>query len=53
MVSLQLTCGYELFQVWNMAATETQFMLSVGLIGKFQLTGQFSVAFQEKLVVKG
>lgn len=37
---LQLTCVYELFQVWNMAASETQLMLSVGLIGKFQLAGQ-------------
>lgn len=53
--SLQVTCGSELFQVWNMAATETQLMLSVGLIGKFQFTGRFfifyffSVGFQAKL----
>lgn len=32
--SLRLTCPSELLQVWNMAATETQLMLSVGLIGK-------------------
>lgn len=35
-VCVQLTCGYELLQVWNMATTETQLMLSVGLIGEFQ-----------------
>lgn len=33
-VWLWLTCHSELFQVWNMAAIEAQFMLSVGLIGK-------------------
>lgn len=32
--SVRLTCRSELLQVWNMAATETQLMLSVGLIGK-------------------
>ena len=40
-VSLQLTCGCELLQVWNMAATETQLMLSVGLIGESQFTSRF------------
>lgn len=45
MAALQLTCAYELFQVWNMATTETQLMLSVGLIGKFRLGSRSFVFF--------
>lgn len=39
--SAQLTCVCQLLQVWDMAATETQLMLSVGLIGKFRLSCVF------------
>lgn len=39
--SSSLVCVSELLQVWDMAATETQLMLSVGLIGKFHFTGRF------------
>lgn len=51
MAALQLTCAYELFQVWNMATTETQLMLSVGLIGKFRLGSRSFVFFLSEVGV--
>lgn len=51
MAALQLTCAYELFQVWNMATTETQLMLSVGLIGKFRLGSRSFVFFLSEVDV--
>lgn len=46
LVSPLLTCSSELFQVWNMAATETQLMSSVALIGKCRFSCLFlHVAF--------
>lgn len=51
MAALQLTCAYELFQVWNMATTETQLMLSVGLIGKFRLGSHSFVFFLSEVGV--
>lgn len=43
--SLHLTCAFQLLQVWNMAATETQLMLSVGLIGKSRFNNRLLLGF--------